>query len=136
MNGTFCVCAMHNKLGWLTRQLKTGPEVSTLKVRHTFIYWKPLCVKDGVSSISCAAIFSPQRLQGCQMAHFQSKNPNLGKFWRFLQWKILLYFMAIWFILLPFGIFCGHFGIVYGYLANFSRFGMLHQEKSGNPGTE
>jgi hypothetical protein len=70
------------------------------------------------------------------MAHFQSKNPNSGKFWRFLQWKILLYFMAIWFILLPFGIFCGHFGIVYGYLANFSRFGMLHQERSGNPGTE
>jgi hypothetical protein len=37
--------------------------------------------------------------------------------------------MAIWYILWPFGIF-------YGYLVYFSRFGMLYQEKSGNPGTE
>jgi hypothetical protein len=39
------------------------------------------------------------------------------------------YFTAIWDILLPFGIF-------YGYLIYFSRFGMLYQEKSGNPGFE
>jgi hypothetical protein len=30
------------------------------------------------------------------------KNPNLGKFWRVLQWKMLAYF-------LPFGIFCGFY---------------------------
>jgi hypothetical protein len=34
-------------------------------------------------------------LQGCQMAYFQTKNPTLGKFWRVLQWKMLVYFMAI-----------------------------------------
>jgi hypothetical protein len=34
--------------------------------------------------------------QGCQMAYFQTKNPYLGKFWRDLQWKFLVYFMAIW----------------------------------------
>jgi hypothetical protein len=39
------------------------------------------------------------------MACFQTKNPDLGKFWRVLQWKMLVYFMAIWSILLPFGIF-------------------------------
>jgi hypothetical protein len=33
--------------------------------------------------------------------------------------------MAIWYNMLPFGIF-------YGYLAYFSRFGMLYQSKSGN----
>jgi hypothetical protein len=44
--------------------------------------------------------------QGCQMIYFQTKNPNLGKFWRVLQWKmsvyvfyehlVSLYFMDIW----------------------------------------
>jgi hypothetical protein len=65
-------------------------------------------------------------IQGCQMVCFQTKNPNLGKFWRALDWKKL--------ILWPFGIF-------YGYLVNFvfiwyilSRFGNMYQEKSGNPG--
>jgi hypothetical protein len=38
--------------------------------------------------------------QGCQMVCFQTKNPDLGKFWRVLQWKILVYFMTIWSILL------------------------------------
>jgi hypothetical protein len=47
--------------------------------------------------------------QGCQMACFQTNNPNSGKFWRDLE--ELVYFMAI-----------GH----YGYLVYFPRFGMLH----------
>jgi hypothetical protein len=68
------------------------------------------------------------------MAYFQTKNPNLGKFCRVLQWNMMVSVMAIWSILLPFGIFCGHFvGVIYGYLVHFSRFGMLHQEESGNP---
>jgi hypothetical protein len=25
--------------------------------------------------------------QGCQMVYFQTKNPNLGRFWRALDWK-------------------------------------------------
>jgi hypothetical protein len=72
--------------------------------------------------------------QGRQMAYFQTKNLNLGKFWRVLQWTMLLYFViigsyvftAIWYILLAFVIF-------YGYLIYFSYFGMLYKEKSGNP---
>jgi hypothetical protein len=38
----------------------------------------------------------------------------------------LVHFTAIGNILLPFGILCGH-------LVFFPRFGMLYQEKSGNP---
>jgi hypothetical protein len=34
--------------------------------------------------------------QGCQMVYFQTKNPNLGKFWRALDWKMLVDFMALW----------------------------------------
>jgi hypothetical protein len=33
--------------------------------------------------------------QGCQMVYFQTETPNLVTFWRLLQWKILVYFMAI-----------------------------------------
>jgi hypothetical protein len=71
--------------------------------------------------------------QGCQMVYFQTKNPNLVKFGRVCNvrcWYILLpfgkfsihllYFVAIWDLLRPFGIF-------------FPRFGMLYREKSGNP---
>jgi hypothetical protein len=42
------------------------------------------------------------------MVYFQNKNPNLGKFWRTLDWKMLIYFMTIWNILEKFGIFYDH----------------------------
>jgi hypothetical protein len=41
------------------------------------------------------------------MVYFQTKNTNLGKFWRALQWKMLAYFIAAWTILLLSGVFCG-----------------------------
>jgi hypothetical protein len=34
---------------------------------------------------------SAQNKQGCQMVCFQTKNPNLGKFWRALEWEMLVY---------------------------------------------
>jgi hypothetical protein len=43
--------------------------------------------------------------QGCQMVYFKTKNPELGKFWRALDWKNdifychLEYFTDIWDIL-------------------------------------
>jgi hypothetical protein len=37
--------------------------------------------------------------------YFQTKNPYLGKFWRALKKKVVVYLMAIWYILRPFGIF-------------------------------
>jgi hypothetical protein len=46
--------------------------------------------------------------QGCQMPDFQTKKSNLGKFWRVLQWKMLVYFMSILSTLRPWKIFCGH----------------------------
>jgi hypothetical protein len=67
------------------------------------------------------------------MVCFQTKNINLGKFSRALDWEILIYFMAIWNILWTLGIF-------YDHLVNFvfiwyiiSGLGIMHQEKSGNP---
>jgi hypothetical protein len=69
-------------------------------------------------------MFSSKR--SSQMVYFLAKNPNLGKFWRVLQWKMLVYFMAIWYILWHFGIFCGH-------LAYFHSFGIESQQKIWQP---
>jgi hypothetical protein len=43
--------------------------------------------------------------------------------------------MTIWSILRPFGIVCGHLAYVMVIWYVFPRFGMLYQEKSGNPAT-
>jgi hypothetical protein len=65
---------------------------------------------------------------------FQTNNPNLGKFYRcfrlvnvYMFYGHSEYFIEIWDILWPFGIFCIH-------LLHFSGFGIMYQEKSGNPG--
>jgi hypothetical protein len=47
--------------------------------------------------------------QGCQMVSVQTKNPNLGKFWRALGGKMLVYFRAVWNI----------FWIFYDHLVHF-----------------
>jgi hypothetical protein len=80
--------------------------------------------------------FGRSRQQGCQMVSFQTKNTNLGKFWSALDWKMLIYFTAIWNILQPFGTFyehCHNFVFIW-YI--FSGFGIMYQEKSGNPGRQ
>jgi hypothetical protein len=66
---------------------------------------------------------------------FQTKNPNLGNFWRALDWKTLISFMATWNILSYFGTFYDHLVhfVLIWYI--FSGFGISYQQKSGNPGT-
>jgi hypothetical protein len=67
------------------------------------------------------------------MVCFQTRNPNLGKFLEGLAMEDvgifyghLVHFTVFCYILLTFGIVCG-------ILVYFSRFGILYQEKSGNP---
>jgi hypothetical protein len=75
------------------------------------------------------------------MVYFQTKIRNLGKFCRVFQWKMLVYLMSIWSIILPFGIFCCHlvyfetiwyilwpFSIFCDHLVYFSHFGKLYQK--------
>jgi hypothetical protein len=64
---------------------------------------------------------------------FQTKNPNLGKFWRALEWKILVYNMAIWNILGPFVIIYGRLVLFFVHLVYFPNLVCLDQGKSGNP---
>jgi hypothetical protein len=49
-------------------------------------------------------------VQGCQMVHFHTKNPNLNKFFfgGGLAMDEVVYFMAIWSIVWTFGIFVGY----------------------------
>jgi hypothetical protein len=50
-----------------------------------------------LSSLFCSAIAAPRQNEAYfRVARFfQTKNPDLGKFWRGLKWKMLEYFMAI-----------------------------------------
>jgi hypothetical protein len=67
---------------------------------------------------------------------FQTKNSNLGKFSRALDWKKWIYFMAIGNILRTFGIFYDHlvhFVFIWYFLSGF---GIMREEKSGNPGLD
>jgi hypothetical protein len=56
------------------------------------------------------------------MVYFQTKNPNLGKFWRALVWKMLIYFMDIW-------------NISTDIWDSLWPFGTFYQEKPGKPTT-
>jgi hypothetical protein len=58
--------------------------------------------------------------------YFQTKIRNLGKFWRVLQWKMLVYFMDNWSILRP-------FKISYGRLVYFPPFWYIVPRKIWQP---
>jgi hypothetical protein len=56
------------------------------------------------------------------VARFSNKDPNLGKYWRTFAWS----HGKCWYLLCPFV----HFVVIW-YI--FPHFGILFQEKSGNP---
>jgi hypothetical protein len=65
------------------------------------------------------------------MVCFQTKNPNLGKFWWALEWKMLLYFMSIWntsFMDIWHNVW--QFGMVYGHLVYFFPFWYVWTKKN------
>jgi hypothetical protein len=70
------------------------------------------------------------------MGYFHAKNANWAQFWGVLRSEMLVNFMDIGSVLLPFGIFsahmvyvfCGHLGVYV-----FSRFDLLWREKFCNP---
>jgi hypothetical protein len=64
---------------------------------------------------------------------FSNQNRNLGKFWRALEWKMLLYFMIIWNILRHIWYKLWPFGIVCGHLVYFSHFGVFRPRKIWQP---
>jgi hypothetical protein len=65
------------------------------------------------------------------MVYLQTKKTVWVNFGGPCNGKGLVYFKAIWNILLPFGIYYGNLETIW---YSFPRFGTLCQEKSGNPG--
>jgi hypothetical protein len=82
------------------------------------------------------AFFSPassRESQGCQMVYFHTKNLNLGKFFRVLKWKRLVYFKSFRPILRTL-YYMGH--LVYlliTYLVYFPRFGKYYRKNLATP---
>jgi hypothetical protein len=80
----------------------------------------------------------PNRLiPGLPHGLFRTKSPNLGKFWRAIDWKMFISRYILW----PFRIFLWIVEIFFDDLAHFVfiwciffGFGIMYQEKSGNPG--
>jgi hypothetical protein len=65
------------------------------------------------------------------MVCFQTKNSNLGKFWRALEWKVLLYFMINWEYFMA--IWHNVHMAVCGHLVYFPHFGMFGPRKIWQP---
>jgi hypothetical protein len=77
------------------------------------------------------------------MVYFQTKNTNLGKFWRMKDVYLLVIgniFRHIRYILLPFrnSVVIGYILLPFGNIVVIwyisPRFGLVYQQKSGNPG--
>jgi hypothetical protein len=101
-------------------------------LKRTYPCWKVLLLscKHDLLLIQWLRMYKARKHQGCQMVNFQNKNPKLGPFGRALDWKMLIYFVASWNILQTFGIYYDHLV----YFVHLSGFGIMYQEKSGNPG--
>jgi hypothetical protein len=67
------------------------------------------------------------------MVYFQTQNPNVGKFWRAFEWKMLVHFMTIWSILWPFGIIYVRLVLFADICYIFSQFGMFGPRKIWQP---
>jgi hypothetical protein len=70
------------------------------------------------------------------MVYFQTKNPDLGKIFRALEWKMFSYFMTIRKIKQPFGVSYGRLVLFVVIWYAFPVLVCLDQGKSGNPGVE
>jgi hypothetical protein len=66
------------------------------------------CTEENLATLHETGELESFEGQGCQMVSFQTKNSKLGKFWRALDGKMLVYFGAIWNIIRAFGIFYDH----------------------------
>jgi hypothetical protein len=63
------------------------------------------------------------------MVYFNTKNRNLGIFWRALEWQTLVYFMTTCNILWPFGIIYGRLVYFEGHVVLFPILVCLAEKK-------
>jgi hypothetical protein len=94
------------------------PRISNANFKGLFLVRLPEKCKHKWDRIRWIFLFGYTTLHGCQMACFQTKNPNLGKFLRDvvgifycrfgLFYTHLVYVVVIWYILWLFGIWYGY----------------------------
>jgi hypothetical protein len=87
--------------------LKTN-HLATLHWSNFRPIWSP-CLRRCVPQLCCQVYPNAPFCHGCQVVYFHTKNPNLGIFWRGLDWKMLVYFTTLWNILL--GLFYGRYSL-------------------------
>jgi hypothetical protein len=92
--------------------------------------------RSGSPDQQCSNDILSQSRTGLPDGLFSNQNPNLGIFGGAFDWKMLIYFKAVWYILWSFGIFYDHLVHFVFIWYIFSHFGIMYQEKSGNPGRE
>jgi hypothetical protein len=124
-----------------SKTLQNLPKLGFLVWKQTI--WQPWshhANKLESGAIQMNKISDSNLCQGCQIVYFRAKKFNSGKFWGVLQWRMLIYFMANWYILRPICIFYGQW--VYFMATMYilwpigvfcGRFGMLCPDKSGSP---
>jgi hypothetical protein len=99
------VCATHKRVRYWLQRWNLAQMRKTLKRLLKEILEQPFCSKVFKGRF---AKRDTDPTQGCQMVCFQTKNSNLGKILRVLQWNMMAYVMDTWSILRSFVIFYGH----------------------------
>jgi hypothetical protein len=95
-------CLAENGYGCAVFISESGFSIFFFEISAEKIFLKNKNSREKCVEIACVCY------QGCQMVYFQTKNPNLGKFRRVLDWKMLIHFKAIWNIYRIFDIFYDH----------------------------
>jgi hypothetical protein len=70
-------------------------------------------------------ILNCQFTSGLPVGFFSCQKSQIGLLCRAMEWKILVYFTAMWYILYPIGMLCG-------YLVHFCQFWHVAPKKSGS----
>jgi hypothetical protein len=96
----------------LFRSCHQATHLQTGLCKHKIIFLKcfsalPKSAKNGLRG-NPALYVNTHSCLSCQMVYFQTKNPTMGKRFRALYWKMLIYLVPIWNILLTFWIFYDH----------------------------
>jgi hypothetical protein len=74
---------------------KTVQQSSQINFQFFAAFFPRKKLELGRGGVNCVKTSFSVLAQGCQMVYFQTKNPSMGKFWRALEWKSLVYSIYI-----------------------------------------
>jgi hypothetical protein len=85
-----------------------GNRYNSLPIRHFLRYHLIVSGNPTLKAFRSSTEREPIPTKGCQMVYFHTKNPNLGKFCRVFQWKMLMFGLSYWHL-----VFLWPFSLVY-----------------------